>query len=192
VFATLGVLNIVTGFFVDGTMQATASQKDQMLQMAQDRKNAMVEMIGDLFQQLDNDQSGKISKEELESHLFEENLQEYFLALEMEPSDALDLFRMLDMGNTGEVSIEDFTKGCLRTMGTAKNFDVTHAWCRANKSLICWLMEEALKLHAILEEAIKLRAIHAPLNGCSQSNLAAEQLSLSGICADLRADFDHV
>merc|ERR1712137_357191 len=61
VFVTLGVLNILTGFFVEGTLGASVNQKEEILKAAQDKKNAMMEMVGELFQQLDSDKSGKIS-----------------------------------------------------------------------------------------------------------------------------------
>merc|ERR1712048_206748 len=105
VFVTLGVLNIVTGFFVDGTMQASVNQKEEMMKAAQDKKNAIVEMVGELFHQLDTDQSGRISLQELESHLHDEDLQEYFCVLEMQPGEARDLFTLLDIDGSGEVDI---------------------------------------------------------------------------------------
>merc|ERR1712137_1522431 len=42
VFVTLGVLNIVTGFFVDGTMQANVNAREEMLKAAQAKKNTMI------------------------------------------------------------------------------------------------------------------------------------------------------
>jgi len=124
VFTTLGVLNIVTGFFVEGTMQASASAKDEMLKVAHDKKSAMVELIGDLFHELDTDNSGLLSWEELEAHLYDEALQNYFCVLEMEQDEAKDLFRLLDIHGTGEVGIDDFVNGCLRIMGSPKNLDI--------------------------------------------------------------------
>jgi len=124
VFVTLGVLNIVTGFFVDGTMQASTSQKEEMLRIAQEKKNVMVELIGELFVQLDTDGSGKITLRELESHLYDVELQEYFCVLEMEPEEAKDLFLLLDVNSMGEVGIADFTNGCLKVMGAPKNLDI--------------------------------------------------------------------
>merc|ERR1712137_310912 len=75
VFITLGVLNIVTGFFVDGTMQANVNAREEMLKQAQEKKNTMIQLVGELFTQLDTDQSGKLSYEELDSHLHDEALQ---------------------------------------------------------------------------------------------------------------------
>merc|ERR1712137_1441076 len=110
VFITLGVLNIVTGFFVDGTMQANVNAREEMLKQAQEKKNTMIQLVGELFTQLDTDQSGKLSYEELDSHLHDEALQEFFC--------------LLDIKGEGEVSITDFTNGCLKIMGAPKNLDI--------------------------------------------------------------------
>jgi len=139
VFVTLGVLNIVTGFFVDGTMQANVNAREEMLRAAQDKKNTMAELIGELFHQLDTDHSGKLSFEELEAHLYEEALQEYFCVLEMEPDEAKDLFCLLDIKNEGEVSIAEFTAGCLKVMGQPKNLDI--CTCLYNSKRIMVLLE---------------------------------------------------
>jgi hypothetical protein len=139
VFVTLGVLNIVTGFFVDGTMQANVNAREEMLKQAQEKKNTMIQLVGELFTQLDTDQSGKLSYEELDSHLHDEALQEYFCVLEMEPEEAKDLFCLLDVRGEGEVSITDFTNGCLKIMGAPKNLDICTCLYQSRRMLI--LME---------------------------------------------------
>merc|ERR1712137_324533 len=136
VFVTLGVLNIVTGFFVDGTMQASVNQKEEIMKVAQEKKNAMVEMVGELFHQLDTDQSGRLSLQELETHLYDEDLQEYFCVLEMEPEEARDLFLLLDVDCTGEIDISEFTNGCLKIMGTPKNFDICACLYHSKRMLV--------------------------------------------------------
>merc|ERR1712107_715751 len=103
---SLGVLNIVTGFFVDGTIEVCQNAKDEMLRRAIERKTVMIELMGELFHQMDDDDSGTLSWEEFESHLYDEELQEYFLVLEMHPSGSKDLFRLLDIENSDEVSID--------------------------------------------------------------------------------------
>jgi len=136
VFVTLGVLNIVTGFFVDGTMQANVNAREEMLKQAQEKKNTMIQLVGELFTQLDTDQSGKLSYEELDSHLHDEALQEYFCVLEMEPEEAKDLFCLLDIRGEGEVSITDFTNGCLKIMGAPKNLDICTCLYQSRRMII--------------------------------------------------------
>jgi len=136
IFVTLGVLNIVTGFFVDGTIEATNNAKDEILRRAQDRKTAMIELIGELFHRIDDDESGMLSWEELENHLHDDELQEYFLVLEMDPSEAKDLFRLLDINGSGQVNIDDFTNGCLRIMGTPRNLDICACMFQGKRILL--------------------------------------------------------
>merc|ERR1712137_899684 len=124
VFVTLGVLNIVTGFFVGGTIEASTTAKDEILRRAQENKAVMVELMGELFHRMDDDASGMLSWEELENHLYDDELQEYFLVLEMHPSEAKDLFRILDINGSDQVNIDDFTNGILKFMGTPRNLDI--------------------------------------------------------------------
>jgi len=153
VFVTLGVLNIVTGFFVEGTMEASTNQKDEMLRQAQEKKTAMVEMIGELFVQLDTDGSGKITLHELESHLYDDELQEYFCVLEMEPEEAKDLFLLLDVNSLGEVGINDFTNGCLKVMGAPKNLDICGCLFQTKRTII--MMENLMASVKKLESQAK-------------------------------------
>jgi len=139
VFITLGVLNIVTGFFVDNTMQAGMSARQGMVSLALEKKFAMMELLNDLFHQLDSDNSGMLSLEELESHLHDEDLQEYFCVLGMEPSEAKDLFCLIDVRCVGEVSIDEFMNGCLRVFSVPKNLD------------ICTVMYQSKRIMLMLE-----------------------------------------
>jgi len=136
VFVTLGVLNIVTGFFVDGTMQANVNAREEMLKAAQAKKNTMIQLIGELFTQLDTNSSGTLSFDELETHLHDESLQEYFCVLEMEPEEAKDLFCLLDVRGEGEVSISNFTQGCLKIMGVPKNLDICTCMYLSKRMLV--------------------------------------------------------
>merc|ERR1712137_1122033 len=95
VFITLGVLNIVTGFFCGWYHASKRECKGGDAQASTRKKNTMIQLVGELFTQLDTDQSGKLSYEELDSHLHDESLQEYFCVLEMEPEEAKDLFCLL-------------------------------------------------------------------------------------------------
>merc|ERR550532_2881799 len=96
----------------------------------------MIQLIGELFLQLDTNQSGTLSYEELEMHLHDESLQDYFCVLEMEPEETKDLFCLLDVRQTGEVSITDFTNGCLKVMGSPKNLDICTCLYQSRRMII--------------------------------------------------------
>jgi len=142
VFVTLGVLNIVTGFFVDGTMQSSTEARAELVQMHQDKKTEQIQLIGELFEQLDSDQSGMLSRGELEASLNNDALMEYFCVLGMEPADAVELFNLLDLKEgKGEVNINDFTDGCMRIVGNPKNLDI-FALLTQTQKILC-LLENA-------------------------------------------------
>lgn len=136
VFVSLGVLNIVTGFFVDGTMQASVNQKDEILRVAQERKAVMMEMMRELFVQLDTDHSGKLSLDEFESHLDDEDLQEYFCMLEMGKEEAKNLFHLLDVHNEGEIDINQFVDGVLKVMGSPRNIDICGCFFQTKRVIV--------------------------------------------------------
>jgi len=145
VFVTLGVLNIVTGFFVDGTIEASTTVKEELFKEEQERKEVIINMIGELFHQMDDDDSGRLSVEELEAHLYDEDLQSYFTLLEMEPTEARDLFLLLDTHSTGEVSIDEFTKGVLKVMGAPRNLDI--CTCLFQSKRMMSMIESQATLH---------------------------------------------
>merc|ERR1712206_25798 len=125
VFVTLGVLNIVTGFFVDGTIAASTSNRTELVEEAQQRKTEQIQLIGELFEQLDSDQAGMLSRQELEASLSNTALLEYFCVLGMQPGDAMELFNLIDQKEgKGEVGISDFTEGCMRIIGNPRNLDI--------------------------------------------------------------------
>merc|ERR1712007_353931 len=98
--------------------------RQSMVSVALERKFAMMELINDLFHQLDSDGSGMLDWEEPESHLHGEDLQEYFCVLGMEPSGAKDLFSLIDVRCEGEVSIDECMSVNLRVLGVPKNLEM--------------------------------------------------------------------
>jgi len=153
VFVTLGVLNIVTGFFVDGTMQASMSTRAELVQLAQERKQEQIRLIGELFEQLDADQSGMLSRQELQASMNNDALLEYFCVLGIEPADALELFNLLDLKHSrGEVSIQDFTQGCMRIVGDPKNLDI-YALLTQTQKIIHLLESGGMRLRDFSETA---------------------------------------
>lgn len=85
VFVTLGVLNILTGFFVDGTAQASLETKKNLIQQNEEKRCRIAELIRVVCHQSDCDNPGTISEEEF---IFR---QDWFALLDLEPADTRTL-----------------------------------------------------------------------------------------------------
>merc|ERR1712232_1316659 len=123
VFITLGVLNIVTGFFVDGTMQASLSGREELIRQAAERKEQIAGMARDVFCVLDADGSGTLSKEELEACMCDETLEECLALLEIDERQAKVLFDIIAVDGD-EVPIDDFVDGVSKMTAPIKGVDV--------------------------------------------------------------------
>lgn len=122
VFVVFGVLNVLTGVFVSAA--SDVMDRDIVVQKEIDRKLNFVGQMKQIFDELDVEQSGNISWSTFHKNLQNEELQAYFKAHDLDPSDARMLFTLLDHNNSEEVDIMEFAVGCVRLQGVAKSMHV--------------------------------------------------------------------
>ena len=113
-FTIIGVMNVVTGTFVQSAITRAEEVKDAQRAMKARR----------LFKSLDDNQSGQISYNEILNHTKDHAVQDFFRDLDVEPSEAKFLFDMLDINNSGSIDFEEFLNGCIRLQGPAKAIDM--------------------------------------------------------------------
>merc|ERR1719330_2003655 len=87
------------------------------LMNAQDK---MRSHLVELFSIIDEDRSGFISMDELESVLSERQNQAYLQSFDIDARDAWTLVKLLDTDNSGTVELEEFVTGCMALKGDAK------------------------------------------------------------------------
>lgn len=115
---TFGILNMIVAMVVEKTlMQARhveeSSQKELMHQVAEELKNMKL-----VFLQMDDDQSGQITKDELVSALQDnEKVQECFKTLGVPVRDAETLFSILDADCSDSLTVEELLEGLARIRG---------------------------------------------------------------------------
>merc|ERR1712032_51715 len=99
---------------------------DRHLIMQDEEEHRMSYMLTmkHVFEQADTDKSGTLSWEEFETHLKDEHMASYFAVLGLGIMEAKNLFRLLDLDNSNEVSIDEFLTGCFRLKGDAKQLDL--------------------------------------------------------------------
>ena len=152
-FCIVGVLNVVTGTFLDCSWSVLNRAKTQpvvkvtklvtlrlflgipngtvgrFVQSAITRSEEVKDVqramkARKLFKSLDDNQSGQISYNEILNHTKDHAVQDFFKDLDIEPSEAKFLFDMLDINNSGSIDFEEFLNGCIRLQGPAKAIDM--------------------------------------------------------------------
>jgi len=124
VFVILGVLNILTGIFVESTSAVASFDKELVIQEEMSRNESVVNQIRALFREIDRDNSGTLTFKELKSNLSDERVKAYFAVLQLDVTEAAGLFELLDRDESGDVSIEEFIMTCMQLKGTARSVDV--------------------------------------------------------------------
>jgi len=132
-FASFAVLNVVTGVFCQSAIDSAQHDLEITIQSHITNKKMHVDRIKKLFKEIDSDQSGHITIKEFERHLGSESVQAYFATLELDPSDAWTLFKLLDWDSSHAIDIDEFVLGCMRLKGAARSADMArltyeHKW----------------------------------------------------------------
>merc|ERR1712060_418797 len=114
-FTILAMMNVVTAIFVESVLESTKKDKDLF----------MVNNVRELFKEIDGGiRCGALDWETFESKLDTRPMIEFFKAIDIDRSEAIGLFRLLDLDEGGTVDAEEFLSGCLRLRGPAKALDL--------------------------------------------------------------------
>merc|ERR1719203_2337657 len=97
---------------------------------------------------------GAMNWEVFESLIDSKAMQEAFKAINVDPSDACGLFKMLDLDNTGVVNAEEFLSGCLRLRGPAKALDLAMLIREVRMLEEKLLSKQAVEAPGLLEESM--------------------------------------
>eukprot|EP00439_Symbiodinium_sp_Y106_P050318 s939_g6.t1 len=115
---------VVGAVFVQQTMKLAADDNDLFLQQQTRAAEAYTRKIKDVFTKLDMSGEGYIYMEEFVEILNTPTMSHFMAKLELESTDLLSLFKLIDVDDSGQVSLEDFMTGCQRLKGPAKSVDL--------------------------------------------------------------------
>jgi voltage-gated sodium channel len=130
-----GVLNVMTGIFVESAIGTARMDKDTTIKDELARKDSYMKSIRKLFKEADVDNTGAMSWEEFRRLIQDKRMQAYFATLEIDVTEARGLFRLLDTDESDTVSYDEFIVGCFRLKGQAKELDLATLMYE-NKKLI--------------------------------------------------------
>lgn len=127
-FSIFAMLNVVTGVFCQGAIESAQHDRDMMVQQMLLNKELFVEKLraqfATMFESIDQSSAGEITLEMFSTHISDSTVQAYFALLDLEPSDAWTLFKLLEGDCTQPVDAEEFVNGCLRFKGSARSIDL--------------------------------------------------------------------
>merc|ERR1711871_1526483 len=113
-FCVFTLMNMATGVFVD---QACRKAKE-------DQDNNTANHISELFF-TDEEDDTDITWEKFKEKLSSREMQDYFTSINVDPSEAKDLFQLLDRDDSGSVDAEELVNGCLRLRGQPKALELS-------------------------------------------------------------------
>lgn len=158
-FATLAVLNVITGVFCQSAIDSAQSDHEMVIQSIMNNKDAHIEKIRMLFSEIDEDESGVITYQMFEKGIRSQDVKTYFESIDLDVWDAWTFFKLLDMDSGGAVEIEEFLMGCLRLRGNAKAMDIAKL-CHDQT----WLIKEQARFWEFVEEELNhLHTVHMQL-----------------------------
>lgn len=121
VFIVFGVLNVLTGVFLESATEFL--DKDLVIQAQMMRADRFVMEMHGFFRQFETDMNGNVTWEAFERCLENEEVLAYLTSHQLDCQDANTLFKLLDSNGQNEISINEFIRGCWRLKGNARSID---------------------------------------------------------------------
>jgi len=128
------LLNIVTGIFVNDAVEMAQLDRDVMMRFEQDNRRHVMKSLEGIFAQIDKG-TGLVTLEDFSASLERPHIAALLSHLQLEISDAVSLFKALDVDGSEGLEMEEFVMGCLQIRGQAKTVDMV-TLMRENKRLM--------------------------------------------------------
>eukprot|EP00927_Polykrikos_kofoidii_P023665 TRINITY_DN21721_c0_g2_i1.p1 TRINITY_DN21721_c0_g2~~TRINITY_DN21721_c0_g2_i1.p1 ORF type:complete len:712 (-),score=139.32 TRINITY_DN21721_c0_g2_i1:82-2160(-) len=117
------VVQVITSVFIQQTFKVVARDEDVMMKEKQAEGEVFLKSIGRLFAEIDSSGDGKISREELEQCFVNQRFAAWFSALDIDISEASQVFSSIDTGE-GEIDYEEFVSAIRSMKGAARSLDI--------------------------------------------------------------------
>jgi len=174
----LGVLNIVTGIFVNDAVEMAQMDRDLLSQTEIQRKNGLFGELRALFAELDQDNSGTLTFDEFENCMQQLETQAYLQGLGLDVSNVKGVFALLDVDGSEELEIEEFVMGCMHFKGLAKTVDMA-TLIRENKRIMKrWVLASNGTAQRLAQLEVGVREVlsHFRANDALIRNMMAGQI----------------
>eukprot|EP00931_Biecheleriopsis_adriatica_P039007 TRINITY_DN22307_c0_g1_i1.p1 TRINITY_DN22307_c0_g1~~TRINITY_DN22307_c0_g1_i1.p1 ORF type:complete len:763 (+),score=158.67 TRINITY_DN22307_c0_g1_i1:86-2374(+) len=102
------VMNLVTAVIVNSALEQTAQDKDLMKSIEEEKRKQVLKDLRRMFQRLDEDGSGEVSREEIQSV---SDADKEILRNLTSMEDPVEIFDALDVDGSGDIGIDEFCDG---------------------------------------------------------------------------------
>lgn len=119
--------------FCHSAISGAEKDQDLMVQALLHERESIKKKLLELFKQVDDDGTGRITLLEFEARFEQESLRAVFEALELGAEDAWTLFQILDSDGDHFIGVDEFVDSCIRNRGSAKSVDVCALKHQVNK-----------------------------------------------------------
>merc|ERR1712126_49881 len=167
-----------TGMIIESLLSASKQkEQDKMLQEELEAQRVFT-ALEEIFRFSDTDNSGQLKRSEFIASLFNQDVQRLFKSVDIDIHDAEDLFTMLDMDDSGLLTLEEFLEGFSRCRGVAQSkhiISLHHELYNKTKAMITDTKTEVRDAHRDLCERLEsqesiLHSLTVMLNSISGIN----------------------
>eukprot|EP00443_Scrippsiella_acuminata_P065993 CAMPEP_0115388844 /NCGR_PEP_ID=MMETSP0271-20121206/9386_1 /TAXON_ID=71861 /ORGANISM="Scrippsiella trochoidea, Strain CCMP3099" /LENGTH=241 /DNA_ID=CAMNT_0002812349 /DNA_START=166 /DNA_END=892 /DNA_ORIENTATION=+ len=112
--AYFAILNVVTGIFVETTLQVANVDREDIITEEMRNKELYMQKVHQMFIDMDKDSSDTLTMDEFKTAVKDKRAIAYFNALELDFTDVATLFVLLDRDQSGSINLDEFLRGCMR------------------------------------------------------------------------------
>mmetsp|Transcript_163607 Transcript_163607/g.524581 ORF Transcript_163607/g.524581 Transcript_163607/m.524581 type:complete len:592 (+) Transcript_163607:172-1947(+) len=123
-FMIFGVLNILTGIFVDSAIKTAENDCTIAVQEQLNRKTELDDIVKRVFEAMDTDGSDELSEEEFYTMLKNDRILAHLSSIGIEARKAKGLFKLLDDDKNGRLTLQEVLDGFSLIQGDAKSSEV--------------------------------------------------------------------
>merc|ERR1712032_1053902 len=123
-FSIFVMLNVISAIFIDSTMQRSKSDRDFVVHQEMSGRREFMHNMEVLFDELDPLGTGKIGMIDFQKYIMDPKANAYFRAIDLNVFKVKRLFQLMDVNHSGDIDRDEFTRGCSRLKGDAKELDL--------------------------------------------------------------------
>ena len=167
--------NMMASFLFSLQEKVSKNEREHMIQSEIESKEDFVRQMNSVFCEFDQNGNGAISWTEFQIALEDQRMHAFLSSLELDISDAIGLFSVLDSDGTGAIEHSEFLLGCLRLRGGAKAVDMVRVQMEQE-----WAHQALLQMRSTIHEIMKLTQLSAISKSKGTESLRMEAVATDG------------